>query len=52
VCGFVSFLFPKLSEGLRKAYMPSHRYWGVLIFVLCCITALMGITEKALFSVT
>lgn len=22
VCGFVSFLFPKLSEDLRKAYMP------------------------------
>ena len=22
VCGFVSFLFPKLSEDIRKAYMP------------------------------
>jgi cytochrome b-561 len=22
VCGFVSFLFPKLNENIRKAYMP------------------------------
>ena len=24
VCGFVSFLFPKLSEDIRKAYMPRY----------------------------
>lgn len=24
VCGFVSFLFPKLSEDVRKAYMPRY----------------------------
>ncbi len=22
ICGFVSFLFPQLSEGIRRAYMP------------------------------
>ena len=52
VCGFVAYLFPKLNETIRKAYMPVHRYWGVLIFILCCITAFMGITEKAIFSVS
>jgi cytochrome b-561 len=50
VCGFVSYLFPKLSDALRSAYMPHHRFWGVAIFVLCCTAALMGITEKAFFS--
>ena len=51
VCGFVSFLFPKLSDGIRKWYLPHHKYWGLAIFVLCCAAALMGITEKAIFAV-
>ena len=50
-CGFVSFLFPKLSDGIRRWYLPHHKYWGLSIFVLCCAAALMGITEKAIFSV-
>ena len=50
VCGFVSFLFPKLSDGLRAAYLPHHKFWGLVIFVLVCAAALMGITEKAFFS--
>jgi len=48
--GFVSFLFPKLSDGLRAAYMPHHRFWGLVIFVMVIAAALMGITEKAFFS--
>ena len=48
--GFVSFLYPKLSEGIRKAYLPAHRLWGIIIFIMSCATALMGITEKAFFS--
>ena len=51
VIGFVSFLYPKLSEGIRKAYLPAHRLWGIIIFIMACATALMGITEKAIFSV-
>lgn len=51
VFGFVSFLYPKLSESVRKAYLPAHRFWGMVIFVMACATALMGITEKAIFSV-
>jgi cytochrome b-561 len=51
VMGFVSFLFPKLSDNLRRSYLPHHKFWGVTIFGICCGTALMGITEKAIFSV-
>ena len=51
IFGFVSFLYPKLSESIRKAYLPAHRLWGIIIFVMACATALMGITEKAIFSV-
>ncbi len=51
VMGFVSFLFPKLSDALRRSYLPHHKFWGITIFALCCAAALMGITEKALFSV-
>lgn len=51
VVGFVAFLFPKMSEGLRKTYLPHHKFWGLTVFVMCCAAALMGITEKAIFSV-
>jgi cytochrome b-561 len=50
VAGFVSFLFPKLSDGLRRWYLPHHKFWGLAIFVMCVAAALMGITEKAFFS--
>jgi cytochrome b-561 len=50
VFGFVSFLFPKLSDGLRATYLPHHKFWGIAIFVLVCAAALMGITEKAFFT--
>jgi len=49
VCGFVSFLFPKLSEDIRKAYMPSHKFWGKAIFMLAVGSVLMGITEYSIF---
>ena len=50
VCGFVSFLFPKLSDGLRRLYLPHHKFWGLVIFGMVVAAALMGITEKAFFS--
>ncbi len=50
VMGFVSFLFPKLSDGLRRWYLPHHKFWGLAIFGLCVIACLMGLTEKAFFS--
>jgi len=48
--GFVSFLFPTLSDALRKRYLPHHKFWGLAVFVMCCAAALMGITEKAFFA--
>jgi len=50
VCGFVSFLFPKLSENLRKTYMPSHKFWGKTIFLLAVGAVIMGISEYAAFA--
>ena len=50
VLGFTSFLFPKLNENIRRWYLPHHKFGGLAIFVLCCSAALMGITEKAIFS--
>lgn len=49
VFGFVSFLFPKLSEEFRRAYMPAHRFWGKAIFAMAVGAALMGITEYSIF---
>ena len=50
VAGFVTFLFPGLASHLRASYMPLHTSFGVMIFVLACATALMGITEKLIFT--
>ena len=50
VAGFVAFLFPKLSDGLRRWYLPHHKFWGLAVFVMCVAACLMGITEKAFFS--
>ncbi|KAK3101507.1 hypothetical protein FSP39_004087 [Pinctada imbricata] len=48
--GFVAFAFPSLSLGAKKLYMPHHVFWGVAILCLATGAALMGITEKALFT--
>lgn len=50
--GFVSFLFPGLSQLLRAKYLPLHVYFGLAIFAMAVATALMGITEKLLFKLT
>lgn len=47
VCGFVSYLFPKLGVAARARYMPYHVFWGLFIFGMACAAALTGITEKA-----
>jgi len=50
VAGFVSFLYPQVSGHTRMAYMPIHIYFGLFAFVLAIIAALLGISEKAFFS--
>ncbi|XP_064613666.1 transmembrane ascorbate-dependent reductase CYB561-like [Liolophura sinensis] len=49
--GFLSFLWPGASLGIRKQYMPFHTFWGLTIFCMAVGTALMGIVEKTLFSI-
>ncbi|XP_041367784.1 transmembrane ascorbate-dependent reductase CYB561-like [Gigantopelta aegis] len=50
VIGFVSFLWPKVGMGLRRRLMPYHVFFGVAILCFACATCLMGITEKAIWS--
>nr|CAD7445536.1 unnamed protein product [Timema bartmani] len=49
VFGFVAFLFPELNASIRSAMMPVHVFFGLLAFVLSVATALIGLTEKAIF---
>ena len=52
ILGFIAFLFPRMSDSLRAGYLQHHKYWGITIFTLVCGVALMGITEKAFFSLS
>ncbi|KAH8296190.1 hypothetical protein KR054_002751 [Drosophila jambulina] len=52
VAGFVAFLAPGLRENYRIAMMPLHIYFGLFGFVLAIASALMGLTEKAIFAIT
>ena len=49
--GFVSFLFPKLSESVRKAYLPHHRFFGLAIFVYCCTISLIGLAQASIWDI-
>ncbi|XP_076328020.1 transmembrane ascorbate-dependent reductase CYB561-like isoform X2 [Tachypleus tridentatus] len=50
VCGFMSYLFPGVSQYWRAWYLPVHVYFGVVVYVLGLGSCLMGITEKLVFS--
>lgn len=50
VAGFVAFLAPGLRENYRIAMMPLHIYFGLFGFGLAIASALMGLTEKAIFA--
>lgn len=50
VAGLITFLFPGLASHLRSSFMPAHIFFGLFIFTMACATALLGITEKAIFS--
>lgn len=49
VFGFVAYLLPSAKESLKVALMPIHIYFGVFGFGLAIASALMGLTEKAIF---
>jgi len=50
ICGFISFLVPKLSLDARRKYMPSHRLWGKIIFLSALISILAGLSEHGMTS--
>ncbi|CAF1078598.1 unnamed protein product [Didymodactylos carnosus] len=47
LCGFISFLYPKLSKEARSFYLPTHKFWGITIFFLAVANVLMGTMEYA-----
>jgi len=49
LAGLITFLFPGLASHLKSSYLPVHIFFGLMIFVCACATALLGITEKAIF---
>merc|ERR1719189_3175937 len=49
--GFSAFLYPKFSSTWRRAALPFHQYFGSAIFVLAIAAALMGLLEKAIWSI-
>ncbi|XP_071567424.1 transmembrane ascorbate-dependent reductase CYB561 isoform X5 [Temnothorax nylanderi] len=48
--GCVSFLYPGLQSPLRASYMPMHVYFGVAAFVSAIASCLLGLNEKAIFT--
>ncbi|EEB13963.1 Cytochrome b561, putative [Pediculus humanus corporis] len=52
VFGLLSFLYPTLSAPLRATYYPIHVFFGINAFVCASASALLGLTEKAIFNVS
>jgi len=48
--GFISFLYPGLSSSLRKALLPVHVIFGTTTFVMGLVSAMTGLTEKAIWT--
>jgi len=48
--GLVAFLWPGLASHLRTLYLPLHTTIGAIILALASATALLGITEKAIWT--
>ncbi|XP_030081839.1 cytochrome b reductase 1 isoform X2 [Drosophila hydei] len=51
VAGFMAFLVPGMRENYKIALMPLHIYFGLFGFVLAIASAVMGLTEKAIFAI-
>jgi len=54
VVGFFSFLVLLCCEGgtaaCRAALVPTHSTFGIITFIMACITAIIGLTETAFYS--
>lgn len=51
IIGFLGFLFPKFSPEMRAFLLPFHQYFGSAIFATAVAAALMGLLEKAIWSI-
>ncbi|XP_031831669.1 transmembrane ascorbate-dependent reductase CYB561 isoform X2 [Nomia melanderi] len=52
LAGFLSFLYPGLQVPLRASYMPIHVYFGIAGFVGVIASCLLGLNEKAIFTLS
>jgi len=50
ILGLVAFLWPGLASHLRAIYLPLHTVIGSAILLLATATALLGLTEKAIWT--
>jgi len=54
VVGFFSFLVLLCCEGgtaaCRASLIPTHSTFGIITFIMACITAIIGLTETAFYS--
>lgn len=50
LAGFLSFLYPGFRAPLRSSYLPIHVYFGVAGFVGVIASCLLGLNEKAIFT--
>jgi cytochrome b-561 len=50
VGGFVSYLYPGLRQNVKETYMPIHIFFGLCGFILSIAAALLGLSEKAFFT--
>lgn len=51
IAGFFSFMYPEIRGSLKAAYMPIHIYFGMMGYLLAAGAALLGLSEKAFFSI-
>lgn len=50
--GFIAFLYPTLSIEIRAMILPAHTALGIGIFTLATISAITGLIEKIIFSLS
>lgn len=50
IIGFLAFLYPGFPNSLRATIMPVHVFLGLFAFVCAIAAALMGITEKTIYT--
>lgn len=48
--GLLSFLYPVIQPPLRAAILPLHVYFGSAAFIGAIAACLMGLTEKAIWT--